>query len=126
MKYFDITIIGLKQAMVYRTEFFAGLVAALINLTVLWFAWNAVYAASATTVIGGFTLSAMITYLVISSCLKPINYSNIEYDFEKVSERKVSGDSILFSEGIFVFIKNCFDLFLHFCLNFFFQFCFSF
>jgi len=82
MKYLDVTVIGLKEAMIYRTEFFAGLVAALINLTVLWFAWNAVYAASASAVIGGFTLSAMMTYLVVSSCLKPINYSNIEYDFE--------------------------------------------
>lgn len=82
MKYLDLTIIGLKEAIIYRTEFFAGLVAALINLTVLWFAWNAVYAASGSAVMSGFTLPMMITYLVVSSCLKPLNYSNIEYDFE--------------------------------------------
>ena len=82
MKYLDLTVIGLKQAIAYRTEFFAGLVAALINLTVLYFAWNAVYAASASTVIGGFTLSTMMTYLVVSSCLRSLTYSGLEYDFE--------------------------------------------
>lgn len=82
MKYLDLTVIGLKETMAYRAEFFAGLISALINLTVLWFVWNAVYAASGSAVIGGFTLSAMMTYLVISSCLRPLTYSDMEYDFE--------------------------------------------
>jgi len=82
MKYLDVTIAGIKERMVYRMHFFIGLVAALINLLVLWFVWNAVFAASETAIIGGFTLSAMITYLVVSSCLRPLTYSGMEYKVE--------------------------------------------
>ena len=82
MKYIDITIAGIKDSLVYRTEFLASLVGALINLAVLWFVWNAVYTASGSAVIGGFSLSAMMTYLVVSSCLKPLTYSGLEYEIE--------------------------------------------
>ena len=83
MKYLDVVAAGIKETIAYRTEFFAGLLGAFINLGVLWFAWNAVFAASKLEVIGGFSLSTMITYLVISSCLRPLTYSDIEYEMEE-------------------------------------------
>jgi ABC-2 type transport system permease protein len=82
MKYIDITISGVKEALVYRADFFIGLLNGLINLLVLWFIWNAVFAASEVSTIGGFTLSAMMTYVVISASLKPLTYPGIEHRIE--------------------------------------------
>jgi len=80
--YLDVTALGIKEMLAYRTEFFARLVGALINLAVLWFVWNAVFAASGLAVISGFSLSAMITYLVVSSCIGPLINSGFEYEIE--------------------------------------------
>jgi len=82
MTYVDITVAGLKEMLAYRVEFFARLAGALINLAVLWFVWNAIFAASGSNVISGFSLSSMITYLVVSSSLNPLMNSGFEYAIE--------------------------------------------
>lgn len=98
MKYFRVFITGLKETIAYRADFFSGLLAAFINLLVLWFAWNAVFAASGVEIIGGFTLSLMITYLIISSCMRPLTYTDIEYEME--SDVKTGGISIFLTKPV--------------------------
>jgi len=125
MKYFNVFLTGIKETIVYRAEFFSGLLAAFLNLLVLWFAWNAVFAASGLQVIGGFTISLMITYLIISSCLRPLTYTDIEYEME--SDVRTGGISVFltkpvsyplfrlfkgFSNTVFHIITNVIPIFL--------------
>jgi ABC-2 type transport system permease protein len=71
-----------KESMTYRVQFFVGIASAFIQLVVMWYVWNSVFASSGSATIGGFTLQAMITYVVISSALRVFQYSDIEYMLE--------------------------------------------
>ncbi|MFH1473323.1 MAG: hypothetical protein ABIE55_00355 [Candidatus Aenigmatarchaeota archaeon] len=82
MRYLHVISIGLRERFAYRIRFFASLFGAILNLIVLWFVWNSIFAASGVDSINGFTLPVMLTYLVISSCLRPLTFSDIEYIFQ--------------------------------------------
>jgi ABC-2 type transport system permease protein len=83
MKYPEITLSGVKEALAYRLEFFSRIMSNSINLLILWFVWSSVFAASGTESIKGFTLSTMITYLTISSLIKPLTSSSMDYSMEQ-------------------------------------------
>ena len=80
--YAKLSSIAFKELMTYRLYFFVGIISAFIQLIVLWYVWNSVFASSAATIIGGFTLSSMITYVVISSALRSYLYFELEFRIE--------------------------------------------
>lgn len=82
MKYLHIVSIGLRERFAYRIRFFANMFGAVLNLVVLWFVWNSIYAASGAESINGFTLPVMLTYVVVSTFIWPLTFSDIEFIFQ--------------------------------------------
>jgi ABC-2 type transport system permease protein len=82
MKYLDIAVSSVKQATAYRVEFFSRMGGALLNLVIMWFVWTSVFSASGSESIGGFTLTAMMTYLVVSTMIRPLLGSTMDSSIE--------------------------------------------
>jgi ABC-2 type transport system permease protein len=83
MRYANIVVSSIRETLAYRIEFFSRMGSALINLVVMWFVWVSIFSASASGEIGGFTLQAMMTYLVISSVIKAFLGTNMDSAMEE-------------------------------------------
>jgi ABC-2 type transport system permease protein len=80
--YGKLVSVSVKEAMTYRFHLFTGIFSSFIQLVVTWYIWNAIFSSSSSATIGGFTLQAMITYVVMSTALRPFQYSEIEFSIE--------------------------------------------
>jgi ABC-2 type transport system permease protein len=81
--YKEISLTSFKEESAYRVEFLMAILGSAVNLLVLWFLWTAIFNASASSVIKGFTLPMMITYISISTLLGLYNRSMLEYRIEE-------------------------------------------
>lgn len=81
--YRGVVLTTFKEELAYKTEFLVSLVGSVIQLTVLWFLWNAIFKAYGSDLVGGFTLPMMITYVSISTIIGLYNRSVIEYLIEE-------------------------------------------
>lgn len=73
MKYFSkisiylaFTKAYLKSIFAYKASVIMGLIGRIIMVSVTFFLWKAIYNSSATSIIKGFTISQMLTYVMIS------------------------------------------------------------
>ena len=73
-----------KENMTYRLEFFSMLFEIAIGIVLLYSLWSAIFAASGSAVIEGFTFPMMITYISIVAILRVVNSMG--------TEGKVEGD----------------------------------
>ena len=62
--YLEFTRVGFVNILAFRLRYYTGIVTYLINVTVYYFIWRAVYgpAAGATTTLAGYDLGQMLTY----------------------------------------------------------------
>jgi len=72
-----------KDQLAYRFELLNGMVSPFLSIAVLWFVWNAVYASSSSPVIGGYTFSAMITYISLTVVMRTYTWLYTEYAVEQ-------------------------------------------
>ncbi|MFQ6010298.1 MAG: ABC transporter permease [Candidatus Aenigmatarchaeota archaeon] len=80
--FFSIVSITFKERFVYKLDFLSSLMGVAFNLILFWFLWKAVFAASGSAVIQGFTFPMMVTYLSIVTVMRSYGYPHVEYSVE--------------------------------------------
>ncbi len=81
-RYLKLSEISVKEMLAYRMNFIGGLAQSTITVIALWFLWKAIFASAGTTEISGLTFEIMITYIIISSFIKPLAFTSVEFDIE--------------------------------------------
>lgn len=81
-RYFKLSEMSIKSMLAYRTLFLGGLAQSVLTVIALWFLWKAIFASAGTAEIHGLTFEVMITYIVISTFIRPLGWSDVEHDIE--------------------------------------------
>ena len=68
--------IAFLQILSYRLRYFTGIITYLVNVTVYYFIWKALYAAGGA--IQGFTFRQMITYVAVGWIVRTFYFNNID------------------------------------------------
>ena len=81
-RYLKLTETSFKGMLAYRTNFIGGLAQSVLTLIAFWFLWKAIFTTAGTPEINGMTFEIMITYMVISSLIRPLAWSFVEGEIE--------------------------------------------
>jgi ABC-2 type transport system permease protein len=97
--YAEFTRIGFVNILAFRLRYYAGILTYLINVTVYYFIWKAVYAPAlghaAGASIGGFDLPQMLTYVAIGWIIRSLYWNTIDQEMAyEVIEGKIAMDFI--------------------------------
>jgi len=68
--------IAFLQILAYRLRYFTGIITYLVNVTVYYFIWKAIYRGD--TVIQGFNFPQMITYVAVGWIIRTFYYNNVD------------------------------------------------
>lgn len=68
------------ESLAYRTRFTIGIASYFIFVSVYFFIWRAVYAASPEPEIGGYDLSGIITYAAVAWMIRSFYFSSVDQD----------------------------------------------
>lgn len=80
--YRSVVLAQLKEEFAFKYRIFFRLLSSLIYIVMWWFIWTAIFASSGTGVIEGFTLTAMITYMIVANCIGWFSDNMVEYWME--------------------------------------------
>lgn len=81
--------IGFLDMLAYRLRYYTGVVNYLISVSVYYFIWKAVFAASPD--FGGFRFDEMITYVAVGWIIRSLYFNNIDWDLSSdIMEGKVA------------------------------------
>ena len=83
--------IGFKLGLVYRFDFFIGMIRIPLTLLIYYFLWKSIYAYTGTGLINRFTFTGLITYYVISMIVGIFAYSSVD---EWMEEEVVDGEVV--------------------------------
>lgn len=97
--YAEFTRIGFVNILAFRLRYYTGILTYLINVTVYYFIWKAVYAPSvghaAGASIGGYDLSQMLTYVAVGWIIRSLYWNTIDQDMAyEVIDGKIAMDFI--------------------------------
>ncbi len=85
--------VGFVNTLAYRLRYFTGIVTYFIYVSVYYYIWKAIYAASAP--IEGFDFSQMLTYVAVGWMIRSFYFNNIDQEMaEHVTEGKLAMDLI--------------------------------
>jgi ABC-2 type transport system permease protein len=91
--YIEFSRVGFVNILAFRLRYFTGIVTYLLNVTVYYFIWSAVY--SAGHPIGGYTLAQMITYVSVGWIIRSFYTNTIDQEMAyEVIEGKIAMDFI--------------------------------
>src|SRR6476646_1980639 len=86
--------IGFVNILAFRLRYYTGIITYLINVTVYYFIWRAVFA-SATGSIAGFSLPQILTYVIVGWILRSFYWNTIDQEMAyEVIEGKIAMDLI--------------------------------
>src|SRR5216684_2110869 len=86
--------IGFVNILAFRLRYYTGIITYLINVTVCYFIWRAVFA-SATGSIAGFSLPQILTYVSVGWILRSFYWNTIDQEMAyEVIEGKIAMDLI--------------------------------
>lgn len=92
--YFEFTRIGFVNILAFRLRYYTGIITYLINVTVYYFIWRAVYS-GATAQIAGYDLGQMITYVAVGWIIRSFYWNTIDQEMAyQVLEGKIAMDMI--------------------------------
>ena len=81
--------IGFVNMLAFRLRYYTGVITYLVNVTVYYFIWRAVFAAS--PAYGGFRFEEMITYMAVGWIIRSMYFNNIDVEMaEDILEGKIS------------------------------------
>ena len=81
--------IGFVNMLAFRLRYYTGVITYLINVTVYYFIWRAVFAASPSY--AGFRFDEMITYVAVGWIIRSMYFNNIDAEMaEDILEGKIS------------------------------------
>lgn len=82
--YLPFTLTQIKARMSYRIAFYTFLLSEAFSVLVIYYLWKAIYSSSPNTVLGGFTFSEMVTYVIISfftaNAIDSVGTNSIAYE----------------------------------------------
>src|SRR5713101_2425969 len=91
--YLEFTRVGFVNILAFRLRYYTGIVTYLINVTVYYFIWRAVYgpAAGATTTLAGYDLGQMLTYVAVGWIIRSFYWNTIDQEMAyEVLEGKIA------------------------------------
>jgi ABC-2 type transport system permease protein len=91
--YFEFGRIGFVNILAYRLRYYTGILTYLINVTVYYFIWGAVYgvAGASGAALAGFNLTEMITYVSVGWIIRSFYWNTIDQEMAyEVLEGKIS------------------------------------
>ena len=92
--YAEFIRIGFINILAFRLRYYTGIITYLINVTVYYFIWRAVFA-SATGSIAGFSLAQILTYVSVGWILRSFYWNTIDQEMAyEVIEGKIAMDLI--------------------------------
>ncbi len=92
--YAEFIRIGFVNILAFRLRYYAGIITYLINVTVYYFIWRAVFA-SASGSIAGFSLPQILTYVSVGWILRSFYWNTIDQEMAyEVIEGKIAMDLI--------------------------------
>jgi len=97
--YAEFTRIGFVNILAFRLRYYTGILTYLINVTVYYFIWTAIYRSSGGSVssvnIGGFNLSQILTYVAVGWIIRSLYWNTIDQEMAyEVIEGKIAMDFI--------------------------------
>src|SRR5882724_1992198 len=101
--YAEFTRIGFVNILAFRLRYYAGIFTYLINVTVYYFIWSAVYRArgissaaqAATSTIGGYDLPQILTYVAVGWVIRSLYWNTIDQEMAyEVIDGKIAMDFI--------------------------------
>ncbi|MFY9531074.1 MAG: ABC-2 family transporter protein [Candidatus Acidiferrales bacterium] len=91
--YAEFSRVGFVNILAFRLRYFTGIITYLINVTVYYFIWRAVYAGGQQ--IAGYNLGQMITYVSVGWILRSFYWNTIDQEMAyEVIEGKIAMDLI--------------------------------
>ncbi|HUK29969.1 MAG TPA: ABC-2 family transporter protein [Candidatus Acidoferrum sp.] len=101
--YAEFTRIGFVNILAFRLRYYMGILTYLINVTVYYFIWTAVFRASpgttsanlAAATLNGYTLAQMLTYVAVGWIIRSLYWNTIDQEMAyEVIEGKIAMDFI--------------------------------
>jgi ABC-2 type transport system permease protein len=98
--YLEFSRIGFVNILAFRLRYYTGILTYLINVTVYYFIWSAVYhpiagRSAATASIGGYNLPQMLTYVSVGWIIRSFYWNTIDQEMAyEVIEGKIAMDFI--------------------------------
>jgi ABC-2 type transport system permease protein len=101
--YAEFARIGFVNILAFRLRYYAGIFTYLINVTVYYFIWSAVYRArgisgatqAAASTIGGYDLSQILTYVAVGWIIRSLYWNTIDQEMAyEVIDGKIAMDFI--------------------------------
>ncbi len=87
--YREFTRVGFINILAFRLRYFTGVLTYLINVTVYYFIWKALFAAEPD--LGGFRFHEMVTYVAVGWIIRSLYFNNIDQDMAgDVTEGRIS------------------------------------
>jgi ABC-2 type transport system permease protein len=91
--YIEFSRVGFVNILAFRLRYFTGIITYLINVTVYYFIWSAVYGQGQQ--IAGYDLSQMITYVSVGWIIRSFYWNTIDQEMAyEVIEGKIAMDLI--------------------------------
>jgi viologen exporter family transport system permease protein len=80
--YVEFSRVGFVNILAFRLRYYTGIVTYLINVTVYYFIWRAVYgsAGGATPVLAGYDLGQMLTYVAVGWIIRSFYWNTIDQE----------------------------------------------
>ena len=89
--YVEFSRVGFVNILAFRLRYYTGIFTYLINVTVYYFIWSAVYGPAAGQTIAGYDLSQMITYVAVGWIIRSFYWSTIDQEMAyEVIEGKIA------------------------------------
>jgi len=93
-KYAEFIRIGFVNILAFRLRYYTGIITYLINVTVYYFIWRAVFANAAGSLLG-FSLAQMLTYVNVGWIIRSFYWNTIDQEMAyEVIEGKIAMDLI--------------------------------
>ncbi len=95
--YLEFSRVGFVNILAFRLRYYTGIITYLINVTVYYFIWHAVYGQGpgATTVLAGYDLGQMLTYVAVGWIIRSFYWNTIDQEMAyEVLEGKIAMELI--------------------------------
>ncbi len=79
-KYFRAFLLGIQNAMEYRSNYFLNMVSALFPICIQYFLWTAIYQGNHQAVINGYTYQQIIIYTIMANVISRFIRTGFEYE----------------------------------------------
>ena len=89
--YLEFSRVGFVNILAFRLRYYTGILTYLINVTVYYFIWSAVYSPRASTALAGYDLGQMLTYVAVGWIIRSFYWNTIDQEMAyEVLEGKIA------------------------------------